>query len=145
MNNNNYFNIETSSSLDNLTAIRLGITAFLSGKDIHVDEIMDIKTAISEAITNAMEHAYSNDLGKIYTSATIEDNVITIKVKDEGKGIEDINLAMTPMYTTKPETEHAGMGFTIMESFMDEIIIDSSVDSGTIVTLVKMARKKKSN
>ncbi len=145
MNSNNYFNIETSSSLDNLTAIRLGITAFLSGKDIHVDEIMDIKTAISEAITNAMEHAYSNDLGKIYTSATIEDNVITIKVKDEGKGIEDINLAMTPMYTTKPETEHAGMGFTIMESFMDEIIIDSSVDSGTIVTLVKMARKKKSN
>lgn len=145
MNSNNYFNIETSSSLDNLTAIRLGITAFLSGKDIHVDEIMDIKTAISEAITNAMEHAYSDNLGKIYTSATIEDNVITIKVKDEGKGIEDINLAMTPMYTTKPETEHAGMGFTIMESFMDEIIIDSSVDSGTIVTLVKIARKKKSN
>lgn len=144
MNSNNYFNIETSSSLDNLTAIRLGVTAFLSSRNIHIDEIMDIKTAISEAITNAMEHAYDN-IGIIYTSVNIEDDAIKIKVRDEGKGIEDISLAMTPMYTTKPETEHAGMGFTIMESFVDEIIIDSNINNGTTVTLLKMIRKKKSN
>ena len=108
---------------------------------------MDVKTALSEAVTNAVDHAYDeeNDENKILVEATVEDNEkMVIKIRDYGKGIEDISLAMTPAYTTKPENEHAGMGFTIMESFMDEVIVDSTVNLGTTILLTKKIRKRKS-
>lgn len=145
--NENYIKIESKAKIENLSSIRVCVTSFLSNLDIHFDELMDIKTALSEAVTNAIDHGYGeeND-GIIITESTIIDNEkIIIKVVDFGKGIEDITLAMTPAYTSKPESEHAGMGFTIMESFMDEVIVDSKVDNGTVITMTKKIRKRKSS
>ena len=142
----NYIKIECKSVIENIPAIRVCVSTFLATLDIHIDELMDIKTALSEAVTNAVEHAYDNSDEQVIVEASIiEDKKIVIKVIDYGKGIEDIALAMTPAYTSKPESEHAGMGFTIMESFMDEVIIDSVVDEGTTITLTKTIRKRKSN
>ena len=145
--NENYIKIESKSRLENIATIRVAITSFLSTLNIHFDELMDIKTALSEAVTNAIDHAYEEEQDeKIIVEAYIYDyEKIKIKIVDFGKGIEDISLAMTPAYTSKPESEHAGMGFTIMESFMDEVIIDSKINEGTTITLTKIIRKKKSN
>ena len=145
--NENYIKIESKSRLENISTIRVAITSFLSTLNIHFDELMDIKTALSEAVTNAIDHAYEEEQDeKIIVEAYIYDyEKIKIKIIDFGKGIEDISLAMTPAYTSKPESEHAGMGFTIMESFMDEVIIDSKINEGTTITLTKIIRKKKSN
>ena len=145
--NENYIKIESKAKIENLASIRVCVTSFLSNLNIHFDELMDIKTALSEAVTNAIDHGYGqkND-GIIITEATIIDNEkIVIKVVDFGTGIEDITLAMTPAYTSKPESEHAGMGFTIMESFMDEVIVDSKIDNGTVITMTKTIRKRKSS
>ena len=145
--NENYIKIESKSRIENIAAIRVCITSFLSTLNIHFDELMDIKTALSEAVTNAIDHGYDeeNQEGKIIVEAYIyEYEKVKIKIVDYGKGIEDISLAMTPAYTSKPESEHAGMGFTIMESFMDEVIIDSKLNEGTIINLTKTIRKKKS-
>ncbi|MBQ8380129.1 MAG: anti-sigma F factor [Clostridia bacterium] len=144
--NENYIKIESKSRLENIATIRVAITSFLSTLNIHFDELMDIKTALSEAVTNAIDHAYEEEQDeKIIVEAYIYDyEKIKIKIVDFGKGIEDISLAMTPAYTSKPESEHAGMGFTIMESFMDEVIIDSKINEGTTITLTKIIRKKKS-
>ncbi len=145
--NENYIKIEIPPKLENISPTRVCIESFIGNLDIHIDEILDIKTAISEAITNAVDHAYDaeKEEDKIIVECRIVDNEkIIITVLDFGKGIEDISLAMTPAYTTKPEAEHAGMGFTIMESFMDEIIVDSTVNQGTKITLTKIIRKKKS-
>ena len=146
--NENYIKIESKADISNIAPIRLCITTFFSNLDIHIDELMDVKTALSEAITNAIDHAYDTDniKNKIQVEASIKDNeMMNIIVKDFGKGIEDISLAMTPAYTTKPENEHAGMGFTIMESFMDEVIVDSKINEGTSILLTKRIRKRKSN
>ena len=146
--NENYIKIESKADISNIAPIRLCITTFFSNLDIHIDELMDVKTAFSEAITNAIYHAYDTDniKNKIQVEASIKDNeIMNIIVKDFGKGIEDISLAMTPAYTTKPENEHAGMGFTIMESFMDEVIVDSKINEGTSILLTKRIRKRKSN
>lgn len=146
--NENYIKIESKADISNIAPIRLCITTFFSNLDIHIDELMDVKTAFSEAITNAIDHAYDTDniKNKIQVEASIKDNeIMNIIVKDFGKGIEDISLAMTPAYTTKPENEHAGMGFTIMESFMDEVIVDSKINEGTSILLTKRIRKRKSN
>lgn len=143
----NYIKIEAKADISNISPIRLCITTFFSNLNVQIDELVDVKTALSEAVTNAIDHAYDNSSskGKITVEAKIEENEnMVIKVEDFGKGIEDIPLAMTPAYTTKPESEHAGMGFTIMESFMDEIIVDSVVDKGTTILLTKKIRKRKS-
>ena len=144
----NYIKIESKSRSENIASIRVGITSFLSTINIHFDELMDIKTALSEAVSNAIDHGYGQeDTESIVTvEAWIRDEEkIIIKVIDYGKGIEDIALATTPAYTSKPENEHAGMGFTIMESFMDEVIIDSKINEWTIITLTKTIKKRKSN
>lgn len=140
----NYLKIEILSKDINILTVRMGVTSFLSEEKISVDEIMDIKTALSEAVTNSVEHAYDS-IGKVIIEVSVKDEKIEIKVEDFGKGIEDISLALTPAYTSKPETEHAGLGFTIMESFMDELIVDSKVGEGTTITLTKKIKKIKSN
>jgi stage II sporulation protein AB (anti-sigma F factor) len=145
--NENYIKIESKSNVENIAPIRICIATFLSSLNIHIDDLMDVKTALSEAVTNAVDHAYeSGEDNKIVVEAKVKDNErIIITVKDFGKGIEDISLAMTPMYTSKPENEHAGMGFTIMESFMDEVIVDSVVANGTTITLTKDIKRTISN
>ena len=142
---NNYIKIESKADISNISPIRLCITTFFSNLNIHIDELMDVKTALSEAVTNAVDHAYDeeNDENKILVEATVEDNEkMVIKIRDYGKGIEDISLAMTPAYTTKPENEHAGMGFTIMESFLDHVEVESMLGIGTKVTMSKVIKSK---
>lgn len=143
----NYIKIESLAKLENISAIRICITTFLSELDIYMGELMDIKTSISEAVTNVVEHAYSGNNyneAKIIAEAKVSDGEnISIVITDYGKGIENISLAMTPAYTSKPDSEHAGMGFTIMEAFMDEVIVDSKVGEGTVITMNKKIKSKK--
>lgn len=147
----NRMKIEIKAVLENVAIVRVAISSFISTLDITIDELMDIKTAISEAVTNSIEHGYDevDDLENkcVIVKAYIysdNDDVIKIEIEDKGVGIEDIETAMLPTYTSKPEYEHAGMGFTIMETFMDEVLIDSSKDEGTKVTLTRRIKKKKS-
>ena len=146
----NFLKMEIKALLENVSSVRVAITSFVSNLSITVDELMDIKTAVSEAVTNAIEHGYDGVLNEDSTVVINayyfqnEYDTIKIEVIDTGIGIEDIELATTPTYTSKPELEHAGMGFTIMETFMDEIIIDSKKDEGTTITMTKNIRKRKS-
>ena len=146
----NKMKIEIKANLDNVAIIRVALSSFISTLDITIDELMDIKTAISEAVTNAIEHAYPEEKKEealVLVSAYIysdEEDIVKVEIEDTGIGIEDVDTAMLPTYTSKPELEHAGMGFTIMETFMDEILIDSNKDEGTKITLTKKIKKKKS-
>jgi len=143
----NNLRIEIDSNILNIAVVRVAVATFVSASDISIDDLMDIKTAVSEAVTNSIEHGYENYPGKVVVEVkitSITDDVVTIIIKDDGIGISDIDLATTPTYTSKPELEHAGLGFTIMESFMDQIEIDSSVDIGTTIKLIKVLKKKKS-
>lgn len=122
---------------------RLVVSGFASQLDPQVDEISDIKTAVSEAVTNSIVHAYKNEIGKIELIARIyEDNVIYIKIKDHGCGIPDIKKAMEPLFTTSPEEERAGLGFAVMESFMDKLKVLSKEGKGTSVILTKKLKTK---
>ncbi len=144
----NNIKVEIDGKLENVSIVRVAITAMMSIMQVTIDEIMDVKTAVSEAVTNSIEHGYYNIQGTVVIEAKTKsvDNMdyIMIKISDKGIGIEDIEKATTPTYTTKPEMEHAGMGFTIMETFMDEIVIDSTMGEGTIITLTKRINSKKS-
>lgn len=143
----NNIKIEIDSNIANIGVVRVAVATFVSNLDISIDDLMDIKTALSEAVTNSIEHGYENSEGKVIIEANIKseiDDVVTIIVKDNGIGINDIELATTPAYTSKPELEHAGLGFTIMESFMDQVEIDSTVNQGTTIKMVKVIKKKKS-
>lgn len=146
----NFMKMEIKALLENVATVRVAVSSFISNLDITIDELMDVKTAVSEAVTNAIEHGYykilddnSTVIVNMYISSNDYDE-IKIEIIDMGIGIDDIELVTTPTYTSKPELEHAGMGFTIMETFMDEISIDSSKDSGTTITLLKRLKKKKS-
>lgn len=153
MEEKNKIMIQIKAVLDNVAIVRVAISSFVSSLDITIDELMDIKTAVSEAVTNAIEHAYTENNKKdgkdnivnitafMYTG---DDNLIKIEIEDFGIGIDDIETATIPTYTSKPELEHAGMGFTIMETFMDEVLIDSIKYEGTKITLTKRLKKKKS-
>ena len=146
----NSVKIQIKALLENVPIVRVAISSFVSNYNVTVDELVEIKTAVSEAVTNSIEHGYENidKLDKyVVINASIiesEENILKIEIEDTGIGIDDIELVTTPTYTSKPELEHAGMGFTIMETFMDEISIDSSKDSGTTITLLKRLKKKKS-
>ncbi len=145
----NNIEIKVDAKLENVATIRLAVVSFISNLKITIDEILDVKTAISEAVTNAIEHGYenidnSNNIVIVSVKISSEGEMIEIIVQDFGVGIDDVSLAMTPEYTTKPEEEHAGMGFTIMESFMDEVIVDSTKNEGTIIKLYKKVRRKSS-
>lgn len=150
MSKTNKIKIEIKALLENVSIVRVAISSFISTLDVTIDELMDIKTAISEAVTNAVEHAYREEEleeASVVIKAYIhsgDDNIIKVEVEDNGMGIDDIETAMLPTYTSKPELEHAGMGFTIMETFMDEILIDSNKGVGTKVTLTRKLKKKKS-
>ena len=109
--------------------------------DPTIEELADIKTAVSEAVTNCIIHAYENRQGIININAELKGNEIIIQISDNGKGIENVDVAKEPLYTTKPNLERSGMGFTIMESFMDTMKVESIVGLGTKVTLTKTIKK----
>ena len=132
---NNYIAMEFLSRSANEGFARTAVAAFAAQLDPTLEEIGDIKTAVSEAVTNAIVHAYPNELGKVSVRAGIFDgNVLEIVVRDWGCGIENVEKAREPLYTTGGE-ERSGMGFTIMESFMDALIVRSKPQKGTVVTM----------
>ena len=133
----NYVTVEFLSRSSNEGFARVAAAGFAAQLDPTLDEIGDIKTAVSEAVTNAIVHAYPDNLGKIVLKLKIlEGNVLEITVRDWGRGIEDIQQAREPLFTTGGE-ERSGMGFTIMESFMDRVNVRSAVDKGTSVVMRK--------
>ncbi len=122
---------------------RAAVSSFISQLDPLIDELSDIKTAVSEGVTNAIVHAYPDTIGEVQLDVKIvEDRKVIIKIKDKGCGIEDIEKAMEPMFTTSPDEERAGLGFAVMQSFMDNVHIRSRVGKGTILTLEKTLREK---
>ena len=133
----NYVTLEFLSRSSNEGFARLAAAAFAAQLDPTLDELGDIKTAVSEAVTNAIVHAYPNQLGKIVMKLRIrEGNILEIVVKDWGVGIADVEQARKPMFTTGND-ERSGMGFTIMESFMDTLRVRSAPQKGTTVTMRK--------
>ena len=141
----NRASIKIESKLENVSMIRVMVASFLSRTNITLDELSDIKTAVSEAVTNSIEHGYNlenkGDVEVVIKLGELDDmTYFWVQVIDEGVGIESIELATTPTYTTKPELEHAGMGFTIM----DEVVIDSKVNEGTSVIMTKKLKTIKS-
>ena len=138
----NEMKLEFISKSANEAFARISVAAFASQLDPTIDELADIKTAVSEAVTNSIIHGYENTSGIVKVKARIKDNCVEVQVSDSGKGIEDIELAKRPLYTTKANLERSGMGFTIMESFMDELKIESIPDMGTKVTMKKYIMPK---
>ncbi len=144
MSYNNFMTLQFASKSENEAFARITVAAFVSQLDPTLNELTDIKTVISEAVTNSIIHGYENDQdGVITISARIEADTIHITIEDQGRGIEDIEQAMQPLFTSKPELERSGMGFTIMENFMDNMEISTSVGNGTIVRMSKRIESKK--
>ena len=137
----NEMKLEFLSKANNEAFARITVAAFVSQLDPTIEELADIKTAVSEAVTNAIVHGYEDTEGIVKVSAKLFSNTVEIEVSDTGKGIEDVELARKPLYTTKANLERSGMGFTIMESFMDEVEIDSVVGLGTKIKMKKMIKK----
>ena len=140
----NKMKIEFLSLSENEALARVTVSAFVAQLDPTVEEIADIKTAVSEAVTNAIIHGYGEESGIVTLSCLLSDNELTVKIIDEGRGIKDIKKALEPLYTTAPDAERSGMGFTVMESFMDSVEIESVVNKGTTVTLKKYIGKNES-
>lgn len=138
----NKMQLEILSKSNNEAFARITVAAFAAQLDPTIEEISDIKTAVSEAVTNSIIHGYENKEGIIKIVAYLFENAIRIEISDQGKGIEDIDIAREPLYTTKPDLERSGMGFTIMDSFMDELKIESVVGMGTKVTMEKRIKVK---
>ena len=136
----NKMKLEFLSKSNNEAFARITVASFASQLDPSIEEISDIKTAVSEAVTNSIIHGYEEKQGIITIECTLFANSIQIEISDKGKGIENIEKAKEPLYTTKPELERSGMGFTIMESFMDELKIESVVGVGTKITMKKVIK-----
>lgn len=141
----NEMKLEFLSKSCNEAFARIAVAAFASQLDPTIEEIADIKTAVSEAVTNSIIHGYENKEGIVKLHCMIKDNSIIIQVSDTGVGIEDINTAKEPLYTSKPNLERSGMGFTIMQSFMDELNVESVVNLGTKVTMKKVIKQAINN
>ncbi len=138
----NEMKLEFISKSSNEAFARVAVAAFAAQLDPTIEELADIKTAVSEAVTNSIIHGYEDKQGIIKIVCRLKENEIIIEISDTGKGIEDIEAAKEPLYTTKPNLERSGMGFTIMESFMDSMEIESIIGLGTKVTMSKKIKEK---
>ena len=138
----NKMKLEILSKSNNEAFARIAVAAFIAQLDPTLEEIADIKTAVSEAVTNSIIHGYEERIGIIKLICKIRNKEVFIEISDSGKGIENIEMAKQPLFTTKANLERSGMGFTIMESFMDDVEVESVLGLGTKVT---MKRKIKSN
>jgi stage II sporulation protein AB (anti-sigma F factor) len=138
----NWMKIEFDSRSANEAFARVVAAAFAAQLDPTLEELADLKTAVSEAVTNAILHGYAQKAGIIYMECILYPDSIEVTIEDHGVGIEDIDKARIPAYTSKPELERSGMGFTIMQTFMDSLDIQSSVGEGTKVTMKKSFSKK---
>ncbi|GEL76102.1 anti-sigma F factor [Tenuibacillus multivorans] len=136
---NNYMRIEFTAKSENESFARVSVASFIAQLDPTVDELTEIKTVVSEAVTNAIIHGYEDDEeGMVTLECHIREGEVEVKIMDHGRGIDNVDEATQPMFTSKPELERSGMGFTIMENFMDAITVDSQMGFGTTVTMRKM-------
>ncbi len=133
----NEMKLEFVSKASNESFARVTVAAFAAQLDPTVEELADIKTAVSEAVTNCIIHGYENKLGIVKIVAKLKGRTVEIEITDSGKGIENVELAKEPLYTTKPNLERSGMGFTIMESFMDTFEVESIIGLGTKIKMSK--------
>ena len=134
----NKISIEFQSLSQNEGFARVAVSAFIAQLDPTIDEMADVKTAVSEAVTNSIIHGYENKKdGIIPIEACISGNNVTIKIVDFGKGMTDVEKAMEPLYTSRPDLERSGMGFTVMETFMDTLEVTSEEGKGTTVIMSK--------
>ena len=136
----NIMKLEFANKSCNENLARLVAAAFVTPLDPTCEELSEIKTAISEAVTNAIIHGYEDSLGMVRLDGKIYGNVVEFTVSDKGCGIADVSKAMEPLYTGKPEHERSGLGFTIMESFMDKIEVKSTLGIGTVVKMKKVIK-----
>lgn len=141
----NEMKLEFTSKTSNEAFARITVAAFVAQLDPTIDELSDIKTAVSEAVTNSIIHGYDDEDGIVKIEAKIFANNVEIVISDRGKGIENVEMAMRPLYTSKPDLERSGMGFTIMESFMDEVKVESAIGFGTKVIMKKKIESKEEN
>ena len=138
----NEMKIEFLSRSANEAFARVAVAAFVSQLDPTIEEIADIKTSVSEAVTNSIIHGYSNIEGIVKLKARLFENEVEIEISDNGAGIENIEEARKPLYTTRGNLERSGMGFTIMENFMDELSVESIVGLGTKIVMTKKFKKE---
>ncbi|RJE89984.1 anti-sigma F factor [Paenibacillus sp. 1011MAR3C5] len=144
MTSRNELKLSFSARSENEAFARIAVAAFVSQLDPTMEELNDLKTAVSEAVTNAIIHGYENDETQMVDiEAIIDRDMVSIVISDRGRGIEDVELARQPLYTSKPELERSGMGFTIMENFMDRFEVSSSMGGGTRVDMQKRIESKK--
>ncbi len=142
MQEKNMIEISFLSLSRNQAFARVSVAAFVSQLDPTLEELSDIKTAVSEAVTNAMIHGYENQAGLVKMTCSYNKQDVIIEVSDEGLGIKNIEKARQPLYTSKPELERSGMGFTVMESFMDKVEINSEINKGTTIIMRKKINKQ---
>lgn len=144
MTGSNLMKLTFSARSENEAFARVSVASFVAQLDPTMEELNDLKTAVSEAVTNAIIHGYDNDPSReVAIEVQIERDTVSIVISDEGTGIEDVELARQPLYTSKPELERSGMGFTIMENFMDHFEVSSRVGGGTRVAMLKRIESKK--
>lgn len=137
----NEMKLEFLSKSQNESFARSVVAAFAAQLDPTIEEISEIKTAVSEAVTNCIIHGYEYEEGYVTIICKIMDNTVEVEISDKGRGIEDIEMARQPLYTSKPELERSGMGFTVMETFMDEVVIFSELGKGTTIIMRKTFKK----
>ena len=143
MKTENYMKLSFPAKSVNEGFARAAVSAFATSFDPTVEELVDLRTAVSEAVTNCIVHAYREKSGTVYvTCRAYRNNRITVTVKDTGCGIEDVIKAREPLYTSQPGSERSGLGFTVMESFCDRVKVKSKKDKGTVVTLEKIFKGK---
>ena len=141
MENTNEMQLIFDSRSSNESFARVTVAAFMTSLNPTVEEVSDVKTAVSEAVTNAIIHGYESEVHNIYIRCRTEGKTLYLEIEDEGKGIEDVKQAMEPLYTTKPELERSGMGFSFMEAFMDKLEVESVPGKGTTVKMEKTIGK----
>ncbi|GEO25743.1 anti-sigma F factor [Alicyclobacillus acidoterrestris] len=134
---NNYLRLQFPSRSENESLARVAVASFVAQLDPTMEELTELKTAVSEAVTNAIIHGYEDRDGEVRIECALTDNTVTIVIEDEGVGIPDVEEARQPMYTSRPELERSGMGMTIMESFVDSLEVESTIGRGTRVTMIK--------
>lgn len=134
---NNRMKLEFDSYSENEALARMAAATFIMPLDPTMEEMNDVKTAVSEAVTNAIIHGYEDTKGKVHMECEMRNDILLITIKDQGKGIENVEQAMEPMYTTKPDKGRSGMGFMFMDIFMDSLKVQSSKGMGTTVTMTK--------
>ncbi len=134
----NEMRLEFTSNSENESFARTVVSAFVTRLDPTLEELSDVKTAVSEAVTNAIIHGYEKQKGMVRIYGRIEENTLYLEIADEGEGIPDVSKAMEPLYTSKPEQDRSGMGFAFMEAFMDELHVESELGKGTIVKMKKV-------